>query len=899
MDDATHMARGVERMIGWRGWRTGLLAGALSLAVVVSAGYLADRQNNALHNEQARADVAMHLSHLRADLESNLYSSIQLVRGLVGIVQSNPDIEQEAFADIASRLLSDDPQIRNIAGAPHLVIELMYPLAGNEAAIGLNYLSHPTQRDAVMAAINQRSVVLAGPVDLVQGGRGLIARYPVIVENETGRSVTWGLLAAVIDVDRFYANSGLLKDDLPIDVAISGRDANLSDHTVFFGNPDILAQDPVTAQVSLPTGGWHLSAIPRGGWPQTPSNALWFRTMLVIAGLLVVVPIAIAGFFYDQLHARARKLMLQENELRALSHRLDLALETSQIGVWELNIDTGKLSWDRRIREIYGVEPGINPDSAGHWIDKLHPEDREQAVAEFDHAVKTGETYRSEFRIIPFEGAVRWIRTIGASHTGLSGDRIITGVNWDATDELQLKAELIEANRVAETRNHELEETRLQLEHNSLHDVLTGLPNRRFLEERVFAFSDDICPTALLHIDLDRFKHINDTLGHAAGDAMLIHAANVLRDNTRGTDQQRDGDIVARVGGDEFVIVTMQPVSSEQLRALAERIIDHMCRPVPYNNQNCRIGASIGIAHNSGGARGSIDQLLVDADLALYRAKKRGRARYEFFDASLKAEIIAQRKVADEILVGIEREEFVPHFQLQFDAKTLDVSGVEALARWEHPTRGLLPPGAFLEIAEDLNVIPLIDEMILRKTLFEARRWEAAGIKIPKKSVNVSAGQLNDPDLIYRLGDLPIWPGEFSFELLESIFLDEENETVAHNIKQLASLGIDIELDDFGTGHASIIGLMQLKPSRLKIERRLVNPIVTSPDQRQIVASIIEIGRALDIGIVAEGVETMDHLAILRDMGCGMLQGYALAKPMPSSNLIDFVANETWRKKAA
>jgi PAS domain-containing protein len=274
------------------------------------------------------------------------------------------------------------------------------------------------------------SVVLAGPVDLVQGGRGLIVRYPVFIEDEAGSRRPWGLVAAVIDADRFYAESGLLSTDLPIQVAISGRDANLADGSVFFGDADIVGREPVMAQVSLPTGGWQLAAIPREGWRETPPNALRFRTLLFLAGLFVVVPITIAGFFHDQLRARTRKLMLQENELRGLSHRLDLALETSRIGVWELNIDTGELSWDRRMKELYGVPPHMTPDAVDHWTAKLHPDDRSQAVEEFDQAVESGETYRSEFRIIPSEGTVRWIRTIGASHTSLSGQRIITGVNW-------------------------------------------------------------------------------------------------------------------------------------------------------------------------------------------------------------------------------------------------------------------------------------------------------------------------------------------------------------------------------------------------------------------------------------------------------------------------------------
>ncbi|MEN0001393.1 MAG: EAL domain-containing protein [Pseudomonadota bacterium] len=875
-------------------FRPGIIATGLAVLVVLAAGYLADRQNSALYREQARAEVAESLSQLRTDMETRLYGSVQLIRGLVGVIASEPDIDQAKFSRIASRLLDGQSQIRNIAGAPNLVVELMHPLAGNEAVIGLDYMQNPDQRDAVVAAMELGTVVLAGPVDLVQGGSGFIVRYPVFVDRpDNAGTKPWGLIAAVIDVDQFFAQSGLLSEALPVQVALSGRDGVLSHNGVFFGEPDILNRDPVTAQVSLPAGGWQIAAIPQGGWQELPRDVWYFRAMLCAAGLLVVLPVGFAGYLHDQLRARSGKLSHRESEMRKLSQRLNLALETSKIGIWELDLDSGELRWDRRMKELYGVRQGESPDAVEHWINKLHPDDRPKAVAEFEEALESRDTYRSVFRIVPKAGTVRWIRTIGASHQDSDGRKIIIGVNWDVSEELQLKTELIEANQSTELRNLELEEARKQMEHNSLHDVLTGLPNRRFLDERVFGPDADVSPTALVHIDLDRFKQINDTLGHAAGDAMLVHAAQVLRQNTRGT------DLVARVGGDEFVVVITNRVDEAWLERFAHRIITQMQKPVRYKDQTCRFGASIGItlADNDGAASNS--QMLIDADLALYRAKRSGRNRYEFFDASLKAEIVSQKQLADEILTGLERQEFAPHFQPQFDANTLDITGVEAVARWNHPTRGTLAPSAFLEMAEELSVVHHIDRMILLKTLFQSKRWEAAGLAIPRKSVNVSAGHLNDPELMKLLHGLPIVPGELSFELLESIFLDDENETVSQNINSLSDLGIDIELDDFGTGHASIIGLLHLNPARLKIERRLVKPIVDCARQRKIVSSIIEIGKSLGIEVVAEGVETLEHVAVLRDLGCETLQGFALAKPMTTSELIEFANSEVWRQRAA
>jgi EAL domain-containing protein (putative c-di-GMP-specific phosphodiesterase class I) len=323
-----------------------------------------------------------------------------------------------------------------------------------------------------------------------------------------------------------------------------------------------------------------------------------------------------------------------------------------------------------------------------------------------------------------------------------------------------------------------------------------------------------------------------------------------------------------------------------------------MRQPVPYRNHLCRFGASIGVAMADERATGDSKRLLIDADIALYRAKSEGRNRFEHFSASLKAEVVRNKRVADDILNGLERQEFLPYFQPQFDAKTFDVAGVEALARWRHPTEGILTPDIFLGIADELNVVPLIDRTILEQTLWQSTRWKAAGIPIPKMSVNVSAGQLYDPDLQERLDGLAIEPGTLSFELLESIFLDEGNEIAAANIGRLKASGIDIEMDDFGTGHASIISLIHLRPARLKIDRRLVTPITGSDSQRRLVASIIDIGQSLGIKVVAEGVETMQHAAILRDLGCDTLQGDAFARPMPSDKLMEFVRQERWRDVA-
>jgi EAL domain-containing protein (putative c-di-GMP-specific phosphodiesterase class I) len=221
------------------------------------------------------------------------------------------------------------------------------------------------------------------------------------------------------------------------------------------------------------------------------------------------------------------------------------------------------------------------------------------------------------------------------------------------------------------------------------------------------------------------------------------------------------------------------------------------------------------------------------------------------------------------------------------------------LARWEHPSRGVVSPDVFLPIAEDLNVVATIDRMILEQSLSWMRRWRAAGIAIPRASVNVSARRLRDDNLIKSLKRLDIEPGTISFELVESIYLDEHDDIVAFNIDQIRELGIDIEIDDFGTGYASIVSLLQLQPRRLKIDRQLVMPVLDSDGQRKLIASIVDIGHSLGIGVVAEGIESSEHVQLLTQLGADVLQGYALSKPLSPSGVEAFVRQRVAGRAAA
>ncbi len=869
----------------------------LALVVIVLAGFFADFQNKRFYEQNLRAGVLGEVALIRAKLEGNINGNLQLVRGLVATISTEPAMKQERFAQLVGNLLMEKSQLRSIAGAPDLVVTMTYPLRGNERAIGLDYRKNDAQREAALRARDTGQLILAGPVDLVQGGRGFVGRFPVFIDYGSGGKTFWGIVSAVVDLQRLYHDSGLLDPDLDIDIAVTGQDAKGEKGDRFFGSEAIALNDPVTADVMLPSGSWQIAAVPKGGWDITPPNSWMVRLLILVAGSLIMVPTIMTGRLIDERLGNIQELSRREMQLERLSRRLGLALNSSQIGVWELNTENDDLLWDDRMNELYGCPPDGANRTYSDWERAIHPEDLKRVLDDFPKAAASGDTYQTEYRLMLPDGEVRHVRESAKVYQDQGEPKRIVGVNWDVTADVALREKLERANMLTEARNVELEAAKARIEFNALHDSLTGLPNRRYLDDVLAAHIERFERTGeragLLHIDLDRFKQINDTLGHAAGDAMLMHAARILKSNLRA------GDFVARVGGDEFVVLSIadetdENIWNDKLARLADRIIEEMHLPVVYEGHECRFGVSIGIASDMD-AIADPGRLLVDADIALYRAKSRGRNRYQFFNEVLQSEIVTTKRIADDILSGLEREEFVAYYQPQFDANTHEIIGVEALARWNHPTEGLLAPVAFMKIAEELNVVGTIDRMVLEQTLKNFSEWTAAGMHIPKASVNVSARRLHDEELIRSLRKLKIKPGTISFELVESIFLDENDELVTWNVEQIKSLGIDIEIDDFGTGHASIVSLLKLKPRRLKIDRQLITPVVRSAGQRQLVGSIIEIGRSLGIEVLAEGVETMEHARVLKSLGCNALQGYAFARAMQASDLKAFVQSRKLR----
>ncbi|UWU20036.1 MULTISPECIES: GGDEF domain-containing phosphodiesterase [unclassified Rhizobium] len=567
-----------------------------------------------------------------------------------------------------------------------------------------------------------------------------------------------------------------------------------------------------------------------------------------------------------------------EQEFQDLLRRLELALETSQIGVWEHSLNQEEILWDLQMHKLYQTGATDRKVSSAVWLNALHPDDVERAIAEFEAATAEKGFYNSQFRIILPEGEIRYLRSRAHFYEGPDGEPSFIGAEWDVTADVLLNRELTNQKAVAEARAIALEQSRARIEHAADHDYLTGLPNRRYFDRRLAELRADpaVKTLAVLHIDLDCFKQINDKWGHAAGDVTLQNAAVRISGSITAK------DMVARIGGDEFVVVLVDIDGADDLKTIAEDILWRLRRDIRFHHEMLPVGASIGAAWSVVGEAGN---LLAESDIALYQAKKFGRNRVEFFTPKLQSDLQAERQLAEELRLALIRHEIVPFYQIQVDARSRRIVGLEALARWWHPEKGLLAPAGFLKVAEEYGLTAEIDAAILNRVLFDRANWAMQSLTPPRIAVNISGSRLADPNLIERLRALNIPPHTITFELIETIFLDDPDDKTLANIDAIKQMGIEIEIDDFGSGHASLIGLVKLKPKRLKIDRQLVTAITVSDEQRRLVGSIVEIARALSVEVIAEGVETEDHARLLARAGCDGLQGYAIGYPSPGNEI--------------
>jgi diguanylate cyclase (GGDEF)-like protein len=446
-------------------------------------------------------------------------------------------------------------------------------------------------------------------------------------------------------------------------------------------------------------------------------------------------------------------------------------------------------------------------------------------------------------------------------------------------------------------KTHELVDARNSMAFIAVHDGLTGLHNRTFLTDHFDTLIKGAHRRrerlAVVQLDLDRFKQINDTVGHAAGDYVLVVTAQRMRDSCRAS------DLCVRLGGDEFVMILNGAGGTEDINMLARRILEQINEPIIFQGTTILPGASAGIAVYPIDADNAED-LLVHADLALYSAKKQGGGSFSFFSEQLRRELDYRKQLEHDIKVAIAEKAFQVYFQPQVSLISGKIGGIEALVRWHHAERGMIAPGEFIPVAEKCGFMPEIGRIVIAKAIAEAAEWDRAGIAFGRLAVNVSGSELREHDfdtfLFGTLEKAGLPPQKLSLEIVESVILDDEKTGIAAKLRHIRAAGVHLELDDFGTGYASLSHVNPNEIDRLKIDRRFIQNINENGDNTKIVRAITELARGLGISIVAEGAETEAELSSLLAIGCDQVQGYSIAFPMPQDKAREWLIAKAPKK---
>ena len=547
-----------------------------------------------------------------------------------------------------------------------------------------------------------------------------------------------------------------------------------------------------------------------------------------------------------------------EELLRQREAMLNATGEMAKIGGWELDLSTNELTWTREVYRIHEVDEGFVPN-VERAIEFYTPECRpliEQAVK---GAIEYGEPFDLELQIETAKNKRLWVKALGQSRTLNAGTRTLFGTFQDITERKQ-------------SEEH--------VQYLAYYDALTGLPNRTLLADRLLkalaTASRQKDKVALLFLDLDRFKSINDSFGHTFGDLVLQDVATRLEGRTRKQ------DTVARLGGDEFLIVLNSVKDISDVAVAAKRFMDAMAAEFVVQGHSlgitCSLGVSIFPEHGT-----DVESLLKHADAAMYSAKENGRNSFQFFSEEMTAQVVERLTLENSLRPALEKKQLFLVYQPQMDLATGKIIGLEALLRWQHPELGLVPPDKFIRIAENSGLILPIGEWVLRTACSQARKWQDEGFPAVRVAVNVSAVQFRQPDfcaIVSRvLHETGLAPQYLELELTESLLLSSADMTLPV-IHELSALGVTLAIDDFGTGYSNFGYLRQFRVSRLKIDRSFINNVAVDPDDAAIANAIISMAKSMSLKVIAEGVENEAQMSFLRVHLCDEIQGYYFSKPL-------------------
>ena len=565
-----------------------------------------------------------------------------------------------------------------------------------------------------------------------------------------------------------------------------------------------------------------------------------------------------------------------DKKLRESEERYNLAVRGANDGIWDWKLKNNEIYFSPRWKAMLGFREDEIGNNLEEWFKRVHPDDLNRVRENLSlHIEGNASHFESEYRIRHANGSYMWVLSRGLAVQDSEGEAYrMAGSQTDIT-----------ARKLVEE----------QLAYGALHDVLTGLPNRALFMDRLKHRLEHTKRHpeqlfAVLFIDLDRFKVVNDSLGHAVGDQLLIATAQRLQQCVRPE------DTVSRLGGDEFAILLNEVRDVSDAIRVAERIEGRLVSTTMLDAVKRSTTASIGITlFNSNNTKP--EDYLRDADTAMYRAKAMGGNRHQLFDSAMYANAVALLEMEGQLRHAVERQEWLVEYQPIVSVKNGNISGLEALVRWLHPHRGLIPPMEFIPVAEETGLIIPMGEFVLRAACQQVKAWRDAGFPKLWVSVNLSGRQFQDQNLVQKIKQVLQETGLPSdglrLEVTESIAMRD----LAYSIKvlkELKMLGVFVSLDDFGNGYSSLSYLKQFPLKVLKIDRSFIHDIIINQNSEAITTAIIFMARSLNLEVVAEGVETEEQLSFLKSKFCDEVQGYLFSKPLPAMELTNLLKNENF-----
>lgn len=553
-----------------------------------------------------------------------------------------------------------------------------------------------------------------------------------------------------------------------------------------------------------------------------------------------------------------RERKIAEEALFESKERYRALTENTYDLISELNMDGQFLYISPNYKDILGYEPF---ELLGkEVVDFIQPEDCPIVITGIERAFYHSASGQFIYRFVHKNGEIRWFESTGKTYQTVNGETRGVFVSRDITE------------------RQCYEET---IWHQAFHDSLTGLPNRLLLKDRLSLAMAHAKRNkqmlAILFLDLDQFKLINDTLGHDVGDKLLQGIAKRLKDSVR------EDDTVARLGGDEFTLLLPGLLEIGDSAIVADKILKAIRKPLIVYDHELYITASIGVVLYPNDGE-DVETLIKNADTAMYRAKDKGRNNYQLYTPNMNAKAFERLALENSLRRALENKEFIVYYQPKLNIDTKEIIGMEALIRWNHPTRGLVPPGEFIPIAEDTGLIVPIGEWVLRTACAQNKAWQDAGFPPVRVAVNLSARQFQLQNLVeivaQILEETGLDPKWLELEITESIAMQNAEFTV-NMLNGLKDMGIQLSIDDFGTGYSSLSYLKRFPINKLKIDKSFVREIGTDHNNAAIASTVIVLGQSLKLGVIAEGVENEEQYQFLKEHQCDEMQGFLFGKPMP------------------